>query len=80
MIMKYINIPVFLVSLAIGLFFVYTSVPQPNIITIHPTPDKLNKLQFKDKADNCYEFTKTEVECPYYEDNSYIYKIPVQSV
>ena len=35
---KLINIPAFIVSLAIGLFFAYTTMPKLNTIYVYPNP------------------------------------------
>lgn len=74
---KYINFPVFLVSLAIGILFVYLFQPELNIIYVYPTPDNQNKILYKDKTDNCFKFSSEEVQCP--EDTSKIKNIPIQS-
>jgi hypothetical protein len=62
--MKFINIPLFLVSLSVGLFLAYISMPPAQVIYVYPNPDNENKLSFKDKADNCYRFKSVEVDCP----------------
>ena len=62
--MKFINVPLFLVSLAIGLFVVYISMPPTQIIYVYPNPDNEQKISFKDKADNCFRFKSEEVTCP----------------
>jgi hypothetical protein len=72
---KYISFPIFLVSLAIGLFYVYISVPRPKIVYVYPTPDNLHKFQYKDHADNCFSFDVKEVACP---SGGKIKNIPVQ--
>ena len=64
MYMKFINVPLFLVSLSIGLFVVYITMPPSQIIYVYPNPGNENKLSFKDKADNCFRFKSTEVDCP----------------
>ena len=64
MYMKFISIPIFLVSLSVGLFLSYISMPPTQVIYVYPNPDNVNKLSFKDKADNCYRFKSTEVDCP----------------
>ena len=64
MYMKFINIPLFLVSLSVGLFLAYISMPPAQVIYVYPNPDNENKLSFKDKADNCYRFKSVEVDCP----------------
>ena len=73
---KYINFPVFLVSLAIGILFVYLFQPELNVIYVYPTPDNQNKILYKDKTDNCFKFNAEEVECP--DDKTKIKKIPIK--
>ena len=73
---KYINFPVFLVSLAIGILFVYLFQPELNVIYVYPTPDNQNKILYKDKTDNCFKFTAEEVDCP--DDKTKIKNIPIQ--
>lgn len=64
MYMKFINVPVFIISLAVGLFVVYISMPPTQVIYVYPTPDNENKITFQDKADNCFHFTSQEISCP----------------
>jgi len=73
-IFKHISLPIFIVSLAVGLFYVYISVPNPKIIYVYPTPD--NKFQFKDHAENCFSFDAKEVSCA--KAKGQVKKIPVQ--
>lgn len=73
---KYINIPVFLLSLALGLLFVYLFQPELSVIYVYPTPNNQDKIQYKDKVDNCYKFNSREVECP--KDINNIKNIPIQ--
>lgn len=58
-----INIPVFIVSLALGIFVVYITHNQ-QAIYIYPNPDNLNKFLYKDQSDNCFKFKAKEVDCP----------------
>lgn len=74
--MKLVNIPLFIVSLSFGLFLVYITSPRPDIIYVYPTPDNLNKIQYKDHADNCYGFKSKQVTCP--SDKKLIRKYPIQ--
>lgn len=64
MFLKYINIPLFLVSLAFGLFFVYMIHSPVKEIQVFPTPENINKLQYKDHTDTCFEYEMNEVKCP----------------
>ena len=62
--MKFIHFPTFIVSLAIGLFFTYLSRPNMNTIYVYPTPENINKILYKDKADQCFQFQSQEINCP----------------
>jgi hypothetical protein len=77
MISKYINIPVFLVSLAVGLLIMYYFMPDLRKIYVYPTPENIDLLQYRDKAGNCFSYKEKEVPCP--KNPSKIAKIPVQA-
>uniref|UniRef100_A0A6C0B7Z7 Uncharacterized protein n=1 Tax=viral metagenome TaxID=1070528 RepID=A0A6C0B7Z7_9ZZZZ len=74
---KYINIPVFVISLILGMIAVYYTVPDSRTVYVYPTPENINLLQYKDKTDSCFSFEQKEVQCPKNPDE--IAKIPVQS-
>lgn len=76
MFFKYISIKVFLISFAIGILFVYLSTPTPSVIYVYPTPDNAERIEYKDKASNCFKFKSEEVKCP--DNKDLIKKIPVQ--
>ena len=76
MIFNYISLPIFLISFAVGIFFIYILGPEMKTIMIYPSPENVDKILFKDKADNCFSFEETEVECP--SDDSLISQIPIQ--
>ena len=63
LLLKFINIKVFLISLFLGLAFVYFD-NEKKKIKVYPTPSNIDSLQFKDKADNCYQYTMEKVKCP----------------
>jgi len=75
--MKYINVPIFLISLAVGLFLVYITMPKTRTIYVYPTPDNIDVLQYRDKTDNCFNIKQEEVRCPKSEEE--ITQIPAQS-
>ena len=77
MFFNFIKLYVFLVSFAIGIFFVYIYGTDMTPIYIYPTPENVDKIIFKDKADNCFQYQQNEVECP--NDDSLISDIPVQN-
>lgn len=76
MLLKYINIPVFIISLAVGIFFVYLFVPDNRTIYVYPTPDNVDIVQYKDTVGNCFYFKQEKVKCP---KDSEIKTIPPQS-
>tara|TARA_B100000424_G_C22945422_1_gene503211 strand:- start:1489 stop:1749 length:261 start_codon:yes stop_codon:yes gene_type:complete len=71
----FINIKFFLISLAVGLLYVYVMGTPKKVIIVYPTPDS-NDAQYVDAANNCYEFNAHEVTCP--SKKSDIHKIPIQ--
>jgi len=77
MLLHYISLPVFLISFAVGLFFIYILGPEMKTIYIYPSPENVNRVLFKDKADNCFYFEEEAVECP--KDESLISHIPIQT-
>ena len=76
MILDYISFPLFFASLAIGLFFIYIWGPEMKTIYIYPSPENVEKILFKDNADNCFYLKPLEVKCP--TDVSKISTIPIQ--
>ena len=77
MLLNYISIPIFISSFAIGLFFVYVLGPKMKKILIYPSPENVDKVLFKDNANNCFYFKPVEVDCP--SDESKISNIPIQA-
>ena len=77
MILNYISLPVFLISFAIGIFFIYILGPEMKTIYIYPTPENVNKILFKDKADNCFYFQEQHISCP--KNSSLITDMPIQT-
>jgi hypothetical protein len=77
MFLRFINIPVFIISFAIGVFFVYVFVPDARTILVYPTPENVGLLQYKDITGNCFQVKEKLVACPKNEKD--ISKIPPQS-
>jgi hypothetical protein len=76
MIFSYISLPAFLISFAVGIFFIYILGPDTKNILIYPSPENVDKVLLKDNADNCFFYKQTEVECP--NDESQISSVPIQ--
>jgi len=73
---KYIDIRFFLISFAIGIFFVYITLGESHKIYVYPTPENVDMIQYQDKADQCFEFKETPVQCP--NDKKQMFEVPVQ--
>ena len=58
MLFDYINFKYFIISLAVGLFFVYIVDVPKRVIYISPNIDNVNKIVYKDK------YQATQVTCP----------------
>ena len=63
-ILKYINLPAFFISLAIGMFCVFMTDPFKRKVYIYPSPDNVDVLQYKDKTGACFVYEQTSVDCP----------------
>lgn len=61
--LKYISIPVFLASLAFGIFFIYLWGDELHPVYIFPTPENVSRVLYKDKADNCFSYDYKETQC-----------------
>lgn len=56
---------IFMISLGLGLLICYLSVPRPEIIFKHPTPDNAGKIIYKNnKKNTCYKYDALEISCP----------------
>ena len=75
-IIKYINVPIFIIALLFGLFAVYMTVPTDRKIYVYPTPENVDVLQYRDKAGNCFSYKQVDTPCP--KNESKLAKIPVQ--
>jgi hypothetical protein len=72
-----ISVTTFLISLAIGLFIVYVYGTDMKVIYVYPSPENINQVLYKDKADNCFTFEAREVKCP--TDPAKIKVVPIQA-
>lgn len=77
MLTKYISLPVFLFSFCLGLAFVYIIGPEMKTVFIYPTPENYLNYQYKDNAEQCFQFKPNKVECPW--NPLSIKSIPIQS-
>jgi hypothetical protein len=75
--LNFINVPIFIASFLFGLFFIHIYSQDKEQISVYPTPDNVGKIEYVDKAGNCFNFEAIQVKCPHSLDN--IKEIPVQA-
>jgi hypothetical protein len=74
---KFIDIRIFLISLSIGLFYIYIAEDYKKVIVMYPTPDNVKNTQYKDKTGNCFSYNLKEIKCPL--DENLIHNIKIQN-
>ena len=74
--MKYINLPVFLISLILGLVFVHVSAEPTETVLVYPTPENAGKHEYVDKIGNCYQYHAEQMPCP--KEKKLLQRIPIQ--
>jgi hypothetical protein len=77
MLLTYLSLPVFIISLLLGLIFIYILGPEIKTIHIYPTPERFNKMMVKDGSSNCFMYNQSEVTCPI--NPTLIHNIPIQA-
>jgi hypothetical protein len=75
--MKYISVPVFILSFIVGMVYIYMSSVPTRSILIYPTVDNSHKFQYVDKAENCFVFDAKEENCAF--NTGTLKKIPIQA-
>jgi hypothetical protein len=58
-----INLYYFFISLCVGFFLVYITVPKPKVIIKYPNLDNYNDLTYVDDSGVCYKYKPVEVDC-----------------
>lgn len=64
MLLDYISLPVFLISFALGLFFVYILGSEQKVVYVYPTPQNYTSILYKDNANQCFQYAARETKCP----------------
>jgi hypothetical protein len=54
----------FFVAFAVGLLMCYIMAPTPEIVVKFPSPYNAGKVIYKDRAEGCFKYNASKVECP----------------
>ena len=71
---KYINIRVFLITFLLGLLYIYY-IDYGRRVIVYPNRHNIDKIEYKDEAENCFGYKVQEVKCP--SDKSKIEIVPL---
>lgn len=75
--MKLISIPLIIISFLLGLFLVNFVNPEKKIIYVYPNSSNLDRIQYVDKAKNCFYANKFKTKCNLGINN--IKEVPIQT-
>jgi hypothetical protein len=71
---KYINITVFLITFLLGLLYIYY-IDYNRRVIVYPNRYNIDKIEYKDEAENCFGYKVQEINCP--SDKSKIEIVPL---
>lgn len=61
--MKWKLLFLFVASFAVGMAFVHMSPVEHKTVFVYPTIRNVDKVRYKDKADNCFKYKAKLVRC-----------------
>lgn len=76
--LKPLNVLLFVLSFALGSYYIMYVTPEKRRIYVFPTPENVDELQYTDLAENCFKYEPQKVSCP--KDKSKIANYKVQGV
>ena len=59
-----IELPWFVLALAIGMVVVFWYRPEPTVIVKQPTPYNVDHTTYRDAAGHCYRYAASPTHCP----------------
>jgi len=55
---------VFVLAFICGGVLVYFTAPPTDTIVVYPTPTNVKRVEYRDRAGNCYKYTAKKIKCP----------------
>ena len=62
--METVHLGAFLLAFVAGGVLVYYTAPPTDTIVVYPTPGNVQKVEYKDRAGNCYRYNAKKINCP----------------
>jgi hypothetical protein len=53
----------FVSSFIVGMIFMYISPEEYKTVIVYPSPTNVKKIQYKDEANQCFQFSAKLVDC-----------------
>ena len=72
---KYISLPIFIISLSIGLLAVYILGEDRKVVYVYPTPENQETTKYRDLSGGCFKYKLTPVDC---KDAKNVVTVPIQ--
>jgi len=60
---KFIHFHALIISFLLGLVAVYFTTPVKRVIVVTPSPENVDKIQYKDETDHYFQFKEEKVKC-----------------
>lgn len=74
---KFIYFPILIFSFIVGFVYNVLSKPENKKVQVYPTPENVNKIQYKDLMNNCFSFKYKKLDCNKVEEKN-LKNIPLQ--
>lgn len=58
-----IHLPALLAGIAIGTLALWIR-PDDRVVYVYPTPENIDKIQYKDATGGCFEYSQSATKCP----------------
>lgn len=75
-IFKFFNFKFLILGIIFGFFALRYTDTDKRVVRVWPTPNNIDVIQYKDTANNCFNFENIVVDCPSNPDD--IHTIPIQ--
>jgi hypothetical protein len=58
-----LHLPALILGILVGMAALWLR-PDDRVVTIYPSPENVDKMQYKDAAGTCFTYTQSPAKCP----------------